>query len=326
MNKYEKLLYKLKKNLHLTLLFITPKYNNDAPYTNIDTSYFDKNKFTCDKKLISTDDIEEVIKISEEYDCIINLCDGYIDNKNKIPNVDIIEALEQNGIPYTGTNKHIYKLSKFDLIGKIKCPISVNYYELRSNKDLITYLKFPLFVKPNNLGFSELIDKNSIVRDREELEAQLNKILIVTDDIIIQEYIDGNEYTAFILRNKDGKIICLDPLHIKINSDVNYLTNEIKLNEYTKKNNIDTIVYDLNIDKNIKNNIKKICIDAYEKLNINSYVRMDLRDEYIIDVNPYPEIIGSVNEINLDTIIINHCYSYDDFLIDILYDATRLNS
>ena len=142
-------------------------------------------------------------------------------------------------------------------------------------------------------------------------------------DIVIQEYIDGNEYTAFVLRNKDGKIICLDPLHIKINSSVNYLTNKIKINEYTKNKDNDTVVYDLNIDEIIKNNIKKICIDAYEKLNINSYVRMDLRDEYIIDINPYPEILGLNDEINLDTIIINHCYSYDEFLIDILYDATN---
>ena len=142
-------------------------------------------------------------------------------------------------------------------------------------------------------------------------------------DIVIQEYIDGNEYTAFVLRNKDGKIICLDPLHIKINSSVDYLTNKIKINEYTKNKDNNTVVYDLNIDEIIKNNIKKICIDAYEKLNINSYVRMDLRDEYIIDINPYPEILGLNDEINLDTIIINHCYSYDEFLIDILYDATN---
>jgi hypothetical protein len=334
MNRHEKLLCKLKNNSHLKLLIVSPSYQvhnqnlidsyiSSPAMTHLKTSYFNKEKFTFDTKLITSDDIEEIIKIADNYDCIINLCDGYINNKNKIPNVDFIEALEQNGIPYTGTNQNIYKLSKYDLTGKIKSPITVNYHQLKANNDLVYHLNFPLFVKPNNLSFSELIDENSVVWNKEELMSQLDKVLKVTDDIVIQEYIDGNEYTAFVLRNKDGKIICLDPLHIKINSSVNYLTNKIKINEYTKNKDNDTVVYDLNIDEIIKNNIKKICIDAYEKLNINSYVRMDLRDEYIIDINPYPEILGLNDEINLDTIIINHCYSYDEFLIDILYDATN---
>lgn len=315
LTKKDILLDKLNNMTKLKLLFISPDYGDTYPYSTVVTCHFDKEKFECDVLLITSDDIDKVICMAQNYDCVVNLCDGYLNNINKIPGVDIIDALEKNNIPHTGSNKSTYCLSKSDLIGMIPTPKSIHYKNYIKDKELLKNLVFPLFVKPDNLGCSELVDEHSVVCNVDELDEQLNKIINKTDNIIIQEFIDGNEYTALLFKNKNGVVICLEPAQILFTKTLHYLTHNTKVNDFNN------IIYMFDIDEKTKNNIKQICIDAYEKLNINSYVRIDLRENYIIDVNSYPEIL--VDGENIGDSIILKSYNFNDFLIDILYDACR---
>ena len=315
MNKYEKLLKKLNNNERIKLLFVSPDYTGIYPYSHVETNYFSKEKYECDVRLIKNENIEEIIRISEEYDCIVNLCDGYMDNKYDIPNTNFIRRLEENGIPYTGGNERSYLISKADLIGKVPTPQSIHYEEYERNNDIIKEVRYPLFIKPNNLGCSELIDNNSVVNNKEELDNQLNKIIERTRDIIIQEYINGSEYTALVFRNKNGEIICLDPIEITFTNDIKYLTNDIKVNSF------DTVGYNFEIDEDKVEKIKEVCKYTYDKLNLNSYVRLDLRELYVIDVNAYPEIFGLEEEEDIADTIIRKFYDFDNFLLDMLYDS-----
>jgi len=316
-NRYENLLNKLKNNEKLKLLFVSPDYKGTYPYSDVEIAYFDKNKFDCHIKLITNKDIPEIIELSKNYDCIVNLCDGYLDNVNDTPSVNFIEELEKHNIPHTGSCSRVYRMSKADLKGKISTPNSIHLNEYLENANTLSLLKFPLFIKPNNLGCSEHIDDTSVVYDINQLNDKLKWIQQYTTDVLIQEYIDGGEYTAMILRDKNGKIICLGPIQIKFSKGAKYLTFD------TKVNNFDDIIYEFNIDPVLTENIKKVCIEAYEKLEINSYVRMDLRDTYIIDINSYPELLGLVEEENIGDTIVKKYYSFDNFLTDILYDATK---
>lgn len=317
LSKKDSLSYKLNNMIKLKLLFVSPDYKETYPYSFVETCYFDKERFDCTVLLITSDDIDKVICMAQDYDCIVNLCDGYLNNTNKIPNIDIIDALEKHNIPYTGSNKSTYCLSKSDLVGVIPTPKSIHYKNYNMNKELLNNLSFPLFVKPDNLGCSELIDENSVVNNIDELDNQLSKIIGKTDNIIIQEYINGSEYTALVFRNKNGVVVCLEPIQILFTKTLPYLTYNTKINDF------DNIVYNFDIDEENKNKIKKSCIEAYEKLNINSYVRIDLRENYIIDVNSYPEILGLIEEENIGDSIILKSYNFNDFLIDILYDACK---
>jgi hypothetical protein len=310
---YHNLNNKLKNNRKIKILFVTPNYGEIYSYSKIHIDYFDKNKFICDVIYITNDDINNVINMffEKKYDCIFNLCDGYINNKNNIPETNFIRELEKNNIPYIGASEYAYKISKFDLSQLENSPKIYNLSDIENNN-----LKYPLFIKPNNLGCSELIDENSIIYNREQLFLQLNKILIKTNDIVIQEYIDGNEYTAIVFRNKSGKIICLDPIEIIFTKlKTKYLTNDIKINKF------DDIIYNFNIED--KELIKNICVTTYEKLKLNSYVRIDLRDKYVIDINAYPEILGLPEEENPADSIIQKFYNFDQFLIDNLYEAVH---
>jgi D-ala D-ala ligase C-terminus len=310
MSKYNNLLNLLNNNKKIKLLFVTPDYGEVYKYSKVNLDYFDKNKFQCDIVYITSNDITKTIKLffDHDYDAVINLCDGYLNNKDNIPHINFIEELEKNNIPYTGSDKRVYSLSKMNICASQHTPKSY------TNLDFNHF--FPLFIKPNNLGCSELIDDQSVVYNEEQLQQQIEKILKKTDDIIIQEYLDGDEYTALVFTNKNNGVVCLDPLHIKFsNINVKYLTNDVKLNQF------DDIIYEYDIEE--KDKIKDICIKVYENLNLNSYVRMDIRCMKVVDINPYPEIFGPEEEEDLCDSIIRHCYDFDKFLIDILYDGVR---
>lgn len=316
-NRYKNIINKLENNEKLKLLFVSPDYKGTYAYPDVETLYFNKDKFECHTRFITNKDIPEILELSDKYDCIVNLCDGYLDNLNDTPSANFIEALEKYNIPYTGSCSRVYKISKTDLRGKISTPNSIHLSEYLNNVNILSSLKFPLFIKPNNLGCSEHIDNNSVVHTIDELHAKLRWIQQYTTDVLIQEYIDGGEYTAMILRNKNGEIICLGPIELKFSNGEKYLTFDTKLN------NFDDIIYEFDIDPVKSENIKKVCIEAYEKLELNSYVRMDLRDTYIIDINSYPELLGHEEEENTGDTIVKKYYSFDNFLTDILYEAGK---
>lgn len=324
MIKYNKLRAKLQNNEIINLLFVSPNYGNTYPYSIVETNYFDKKRFKCDVKLITNDDIPAIINLfmmEDKYDCIVNLCDGYIDNKNNIPGVNFINELEKYQIPYTGSDARVFSLTKFDLGYCDDAPPSIHYSFYLKNKSCIDNLKFPLFVKPNNLGCSEFIDNDSVINSKCELETKLNLMTKFTTDIIIQEYIDGNEYTVLVFTDKRGEIICLNPIQIKFtNSNAKYLTNKIKLEEF------DNIIYDFNVENAVMTKIKNICVNAYKKMDLNSYIRIDVRSDKIIDINPYPEIFGPEDEEDMNDVIIRKFYDFNDFLIDMLCDTVRRHS
>ena len=93
------------------------------------------------------------------------------------------------------------------------------------------------------------------------------------------------------------------------------------MTEDIKNDLFDYVEYNYDIPN--KEEIKKNCINVYKDLKLNSYVRMDVRDTYIIDVNPYPEILGHPELENLADCIIQKFYNFDDFMIDILHDACQ---
>jgi hypothetical protein len=301
------------KNEQIKLLFIAPNYPDFTIFDEVNTNFFNKNRFLCEVMYIRSSDIDNIIQLSQNYDCIVNLCDNYVGDTNGNPGLDVIEAFDKNKVLYTGSNKKVYCLSKFDMTKARHTPKT--YFE----KDLdFDNIKFPLFIKPNNLSCSEFIDDNSAVYNSNDLIKQINMIKQHTNDFVIQEYIDGNEYTCVVFRDRFGKVICLDPLEIKLNNfKTNYMTHEIKNNFF------DDVEY--NYDIPIKEEIKQNCIDVYNDLELDSYVRMDVRNTYIIDVNCYPEIMGHEESENLADCIIQKFYNFDDFLTDILYDACNRN-
>ncbi|QJC28557.1 D-alanine--D-alanine ligase [Enterobacteriaceae endosymbiont of Plateumaris consimilis] len=160
--------------------------------------------------------------------------------------------LEYLKIPYTGSrslastitmNKFITKtlwkeyglpvyphffLKKIDFIKK-------NYLKI---KKTISKLNFPVCVKPNSTGSSLGISKVNNIHD---LLDAIKKALIYSNDILIEKYIDGVEYTVSILGNKTLPSIKIKSLYPFYNYKAKYIDKNTKyfcpsgLNKYKEK-------------------------------------------------------------------------------------------
>ena len=72
--------------------------------------------------------------------------------------------------------------------------------------EIVSTLDFPVFVKPNNGGSSIGISK--VNSPGEELEAAIEKAFKEDDQVLIEEFISGREFTIGVFKSK-GKTVTL---------------------------------------------------------------------------------------------------------------------
>lgn len=132
------------------------------------------------------------------YDIFVNLCNGYLDWD--VPSSDVIVALEQLNLPYTGAISSLYTPSR-EVMKWVAFAAGVDTpaYALAENLDDVKNaygdLKFPLCVKPltgDNLG----IDHHFGLMTKEELIEKAANIITNYDRVLIEEYVEGREFTV----------------------------------------------------------------------------------------------------------------------------------
>ena len=127
------------------------------------------------------------------------------------PSIDVIYFLELLKLPFTGPSSVLYdptkELMKYVAYTQgVKTP---NYALIENIEELAEKtrsLSYPLFVKPSKAGDSLGIDENSLVQNYVELE---NKVLAIIDEygpILVEEYIDGREFTVMLVRNSENQL------------------------------------------------------------------------------------------------------------------------
>jgi len=83
----------------------------------------------------------------------------------------------------------------------IAVPQSVIFYKEEDNEELRKEIKFPCFVKPNNGGSSIGVRKANNLSD---LAAALVAAFVHDSEVIVEEFIEGREFSCGILKNKEG--------------------------------------------------------------------------------------------------------------------------
>lgn len=80
-------------------------------------------------------------------------------------------------------------------------PTSVIFYKGEDNSNLYNELTFPCFVKPNNGGSSIGTHK---VNDQSALETALNDAFQHDTEVIVEEFIQGREFSVGIIKTEEG--------------------------------------------------------------------------------------------------------------------------
>ncbi len=147
---------------------------------------------------------------------------------------------------------------------------------------ILNQLKLPVFVKPNNGGSSIGISK---VNDKSEIADALAKAFKEDDQVLIEEFIAGREFTVGVFKSKN-QIIVLPITEVKSKKDFfDYEAKYQGMSEETTPAKVDE-----SIAEKIRSSAKKV----YEIFNCRGVVRIDFiyneeaQEPYILEINTVP--------------------------------------
>ena len=147
---------------------------------------------------------------------------------------------------------------------------------------ILKQLKLPVFVKPNNGGSSIGMSK---VNKPEELKEALQKAFNEDDQVLVEEYISGREFTVGVFRSKKD-IVVLPITEIMTKKD--FFDYEAKYQGMSEE------VTPANIDDEMKSKIQHTARKVYEVFNCRGVVRIDfiyneeIKQPYLLEINTVP--------------------------------------
>jgi len=309
---------------------------------------FDQDKIADNEILVTVDHIHKVLypyhesipvkitpsTLSEiadaEFDFVFNVCEGVGGNVSGEAYIPAILDLFQ--IPYTGSDHFTLGLCLDKAKTKqllIANGLPTPYFQVFHSKDEIlndTFC-FPLFVKPLHEDASIGISKDSVVKNKSQLQRQISYIVDnYRQPALVEEYIAGREINIAILGN-GASLQVLPPSEILFDFDdsiphiVDYESKWVENSfMYTHTNGI----CPADVEPSLLNELNRLAVRAYEITGCRDYARVDFRvrgsEIFILEVNPNPGI-------NLDSGYVRCIkamgWSYSDLVIKILQSAAK---
>jgi D-alanine-D-alanine ligase len=200
--------------------------------------------------------------------------------------------LDMLHIPYTSCNCAISALTfnkryttAIAAAGGINVSNSVLLLKssFKSPDEMVKNLRFPVFVKPNNGGSSIGISK--VNAQSEELGKAIEKAFREDDQVLVEEFIQGREFTIGVFRAK-GEIIPLPITEVITKNE--FFDFEAKYegasNEVTPAEIVDVVAQ----------KIREEAIKAYRIFNCKGIIRIDFiynekeNKPYMLEINTVP--------------------------------------
>ena len=153
----------------------------------------------------------------------------------------------------------------------------------QSPDELVKNLKFPVFIKPNNGGSS--IGMSKVNAPSEELGKAIEKAFKEDDQVLVEEFIEGREFTIGVFKAK-GEIIALPITEIISKND--FFDFEAKYHGASSE------VTPAKIEEHIAQMIRDNAVKAYRIFNCRGIIRIDFiyneKEEklYMLEINTVP--------------------------------------
>jgi D-alanine-D-alanine ligase len=154
---------------------------------------------------------------------------------------------------------------------------------INSPDELIKNLRFPVFIKPNNGGSS--IGMSKVNSPSEELGKAIEKAFNEDNQVLVEEFISGREFTIGVFKSK-GEII---PLPItEIISKKDFFDYEAKYLGASEE------VTPAKVEETIAEQIRAAAVKTYQMFNCRGIVRIDFiynqltGKPYMLEINTVP--------------------------------------
>lgn len=214
------------------------------------------------------------------YDIFVNLCEGYLEWD--VPSIDVIHSLDALELPYTGPTAMLYDPPKVLMkyvahtMG-VATPLHV-VVTPRDDAGALARkagLKYPLFVKPAKAGDSLGVDEHSLVHDESQLERKVRETIDEFPELLVEEYVDGREFTVLVVADPTGGDQCtaLAPIEYIFPDGHRFKSYALKTSELHPDANVR--VRDEQIFTALRESAERI----FRGFNASGYARMDFRTD-----------------------------------------------
>ncbi|WP_421851477.1 D-alanine--D-alanine ligase [Marinomonas sp.] len=195
--------------------------------------------------------------------------------------------LEMFGKPYTGSSPLSCGLAMDKVLTKcfwhgigIPTPAYLSFVDHADADVIEEQMSYPMIVKPSREGSTIGINK---AMNRAELDDALLKALEYDSDILVEEFVDGPEFTITVIDD-----VAYPPIGLKPAPDH-------KLYDYEAKYIADDTEYLLpcGLSEDDENELQMLALDAYRSLGCSGWGRVDvMRDQagvfWVLEVNTAP--------------------------------------
>jgi D-alanine-D-alanine ligase len=243
--------------------------------------------------------------VAQGVDVFINLCDGEKDEG--MAGVEVIQHLEALGVPFTGSDSRFYARSRESVKqAYVDHGIGTPRYGFAADGDeavrAASSLRFPIIVKPAH-GYSSLgIERDSVVRDTEQLRERAGRTAAAFGGVLLEEFIEGPEFTVLAAepREPGGPPIVYQPLEVCFEGNETFKHFDLKWKDFG------LMKLRPSGDPEITKKLRELGAKTFTSLNISSYARFDIRMDqdgnlYMLDSNPNcgifyaPEAFGAAD-------------------------------
>jgi D-alanine-D-alanine ligase len=228
--------------------------------------------------------------LSKKYDLFLNLCDG-AENEDR-PGIEVVRLLEKAGVAFTGAGSSFYDPSKDEmkeacLKSGVKFPKGINVSSVESIEQIISGMSFPFIVKHQKSYNSIGITKDSVVDNIDDLKNQINRMVNSFGSALVEEYIDGREFTALVVENGDEpeKPFVFTPMEIIFPAGESFKHFDLKWKGHAGMKYIPCD------ESSIASEISAASSEMFKAMNGTGYGRCDLRmnrsgELFMLEINP----------------------------------------
>jgi D-alanine-D-alanine ligase-like ATP-grasp enzyme len=228
--------------------------------------------------------------LQKHYDVFLNLCDG-AEGEDR-PGIEVVRMLEKAAVAFTGADSAFYDPTKEEMKSAckksgVKFPAGVTVFSCENLAEYINEMSFPMIVKHPKSYNSIGMTKDSLVRNLTTLKIQVEKMIYQFKGALIEEYIDGSEYTALVVENANDsdRPFVFTPMQMVFPEGETFKHFDLKWKDHTSMSYIPCK------NKNLSEKIAIASSGMFKAMNGIGYARCDLRmnskgELFMLEINP----------------------------------------
>jgi D-alanine-D-alanine ligase len=311
--------------MYICVLASLPE-DNDIPY---DPSAY-MNGYRWKQHLVQPTDVEKQIRdlMDEGVEAFINLCDGTPDDA--LSGIALVHALEKYNAAFTGADSKFFDPTRDEMKNAarrvaVPTPNWIFINRVEDAEKVAKRLNFPMLVKPPH-GYASIgIRRNSRVENIDQLREQLKVEIDEFGRALVEEFIEGREFTCLIAENPDdsNKPLTFTPVEFIFPKGESFKHYDMKWVEYEKMS-----VAVVN-DPKIQNTLREQTMRVFTELGGNGYARCDYRMDangtiYMLEINPNCGIFYPPYEPgSADFSLLNDPTNHENFMKLIIRNAQK---